>query len=760
MQQAYRAAFTLTVENTSDNRNNLYLDTSNTLTLTASSDGALVMADQDACFLLDFGLRFPPAAWDGEPPSATGLTATLMSPARPTHWRFTPNSTPWTVPDKLIITMPGITPTKGNGLKTVSLTFSWKGLKGADDDGRIVRLDIVPPPDPALQELALKVEWWDLSSSGTGSDIQPVNLSTREFPPISNTIAFVIMNPSESLPVVGTPGGHPEFWFTFNTVESEGDSGAVDALCTLEKATLIRAKAMVGDSDWSAAQKPDHNLNWQLFPPTNVLGRGESIIIEIANIISYLPAYATALYLNWSDVPGYNDGGQTLIIKKQPAPPTIASFTYAGPDPAGITIGQQVTLSWKTYGERTAGPVTIFDQDNPDNQIVSSGNAIGSVTVSPLIPVTYVLEIEDVPTWPLPIDVERVAVSNLSVTPAKSLYNIGDSVTLNATISFASSYEVDPGVLASTDLFGSTTIAVPVTVTRGTYTLTAIGYGAPAVGVWTLPISGSALPGTLYMAIGDGIYSLDPQLTTTRIAEISPELVTDTCVFNGQIYWGRSDIAAIFYANLDGTAAASTSTSASVLSITLSDQWVASQAAAVCGDGRVYIMPLRNPPWMRTLFQLSPVDATTKIRTMASHCLMSTSTGIYDWSIDFGQTSPVTVDIPAVSTALVVPPGNFLDDPSADSSDQQTWGYYNDTTSAAIFGLYPNADNPIVKICSAQLSANSNLVICGSDDLYWFEDAVGGGRSLWHCNIPTNTRTQVWWTEKLPCTLTTDVSNF
>lgn len=480
--QAYRAAaFSLAVENTRDNSNNLYLDTSNTLSVTATSDGGLVMADQSAYFVLDFGIHFPPTAWDGVLPSATGLTAALVSPAHPTRWKFTPISIPWTVPATLSLTMPGILPATGNSPPTTPLTFSWFGLQGTDDDGRTVRLDVVPSPNPALQELALVVEWWDLNSSGTGAEVQPINLSTGEFAPISNTVAFVIMNPSESLPVVGTPGAQPNFWFTFNTVESEGDPGAVDALCTLQQADQITAKAMVGESAWSAAQNPDANLNWQLLPPTNVLGPGESIIIEIANIISYLPAYATALYVNWSDVPGYNDGGQTLIIQKRAAPPTVASFTYAGPDPAGITMGQQVTLSWDTFGSRQPGPVNIYLRDTPSTHIVTSGDAVGNVIVIAQAPITYMIALSGIPAIPLFVPVQAVTLSALTVSPQQSSYNFGDSVALNADIQFAQSYSIAPAVLGPVSVMGSTVVSQPVTLASGvdSFTLTATGYQGP-----------------------------------------------------------------------------------------------------------------------------------------------------------------------------------------------------------------------------------------------------------------------------------------
>lgn len=743
--------FDLTVAN-EDGTANIYLDTANTVVVTATSDGTLVM-DENSLLFIEFSRTLPPDAWKSAIVSAQGLRATLVSPERPTEWQLQPNDLPWTVPSSLVITLSGIDPATGSSPPSTSLTFSWEGFPKLGPYGRTAQLRILKSQSPQLADLDLNFGWLAPMSPTDDDTPQSVYVSEGEAQAISNNVSLLIQNPSSTAPVVVSPDGpQPRFWLTFIFVEAVGDPGEVDALCTFKEATdETQVTVQNGSSSWSAARAWDEFRNWQLTPPSNVLGPGEGVVIQISDIISYLPCFPTEMFINWADISGYKDGGEALPMQKVQAPPTIQTFSSQPSD--DITAGEAVSLNWYTFGARIPGPVTIYEQDIPSNKIVQNGPAIGSVTLYPEFPVTYVIEMPDVQgVVPVPwlLQVEPVSISGLLVEPSKPIYEIGETVTLKATLEFANSYVIDPKVASEKDISGKTQVSVQIIVTRGSYIITAIGYGGPAIATWELPISTAALPCTLYMAMDEGIISIGPTLAKAIIVEVPPEAVTDICVWGGKVYWGRSDSNGVFFANLDGSDISTYSFNEPVISVCFSDQWYASVILALGSNGNMAWMVCNNLQWAQLTWNVAPVDNYTKMRTLSGNCFITANNDVFGGDLDNGPMPGTSLGAVSAS-ALVCPPGA--------PSDDVDWVYYFDPVSGAIFS-FNSTNASLTRVCKAQLSLQGNLIISGTGDLYWFEDSVGGGRCLWHCDVASGARNQVWWTAGLPQALTTDVSAF
>lgn len=177
--------------------------------------------------------------------------------------------------------------------------------------------------------------------------------------------------------------------------------------------------------------------------------------------------------------------------------PGIDTFVSA-PATSSNWSGSTVTLSWTSHGIDGADAVIIYRSEPTGGRtLLTSGAASGSLTVTPLAPQTYVAELQAPRLPQVQTVVSMTPVScNLSASPPGP-YAAGDEITLTATITAASSYEIDRGVLLATTPSQMTT-----TVTRTvimderwgvnspiTFTLTAEGYGGTATSAVALELA-------------------------------------------------------------------------------------------------------------------------------------------------------------------------------------------------------------------------------------------------------------------------------
>jgi hypothetical protein len=115
-------------------------------------------------------------------------------------------------------------------------------------------------------------------------------------------------------------------------------------------------------------------------------------------ITSFEPeALPTSLYLQWANLPGYNDGYRSLdIVKSLPAPGILA---FRSLTPEIVTAGDSVNLTWQTFAvARVQLSYTVDEQpvvlDSAANQIAPSMETFAP-TPAPVVNTTYNLDAFD-----------------------------------------------------------------------------------------------------------------------------------------------------------------------------------------------------------------------------------------------------------------------------------------------------------------------------------------------------------------------------
>jgi hypothetical protein len=440
------AGLVFSASNGLDGSTTLYLGESNSLVVTIGM-GEGTLASGNASLLLRFDSGLSAATWADSTSSTSGCSAQQEQVQHITQWRLEPELGA----TQLVVTLAGLAPPVGSP-PTTKIYLIWSGLAGVPDGNRTQRIGIDNPPN-AQAQLDLQLAWItpDVPQvARNGSEVQLVWVSTGEAYPIANCIAFSISNTS-NLPVVAPDNpGHPVFYLSFDTVTDPQDAGNFDALCTIDQVRDMWATLNTdGLTAWDLASKAETDGRWILTPKSDsVLNAHQSLTITLHNLVTSLPTFVTTLYVNWENVPGYRNGTATLPLQKRQALPTIYSFD-AEPDD-NLAAGQQVKLSWSTYGNRIPGPVRIHASDKRGGEqtvVADSQSACGFINVFPEIPTSYQLELVD--TNPLVLGGRDANVQPATVdlvVDQPSVYYVGSEVTLTATIGYATSYELSAQV--------------------------------------------------------------------------------------------------------------------------------------------------------------------------------------------------------------------------------------------------------------------------------------------------------------------------
>ncbi|WP_437324926.1 hypothetical protein [Sorangium sp. So ce381] len=224
-----------------------------------------------------------------------------------------------------------------------TVTVDYYNAGAIDDDSCAAALLRENPPS-GQRDLSLNVGFVDDST---------VFLTRDANNPITNTLVFHLSNPSPTTPIVspGTPPGPspPVFLLFFVCEEAPG----YGALTTRARAADVQVKlAQVYADRWSVEPGPPGDTpTWRLLPLTpEILGVGSAASAEftIENLVSELSPGITQLYIQYSNIPGYNDGAFVLSVEKRLPTPGILRFINTTPDI--INQGDPVTLAWQTFG--------------------------------------------------------------------------------------------------------------------------------------------------------------------------------------------------------------------------------------------------------------------------------------------------------------------------------------------------------------------------------------------------------------------------
>jgi len=261
-----------------------------------------------------------------------------------------------------------------------NFTVCYENIGILDDDCYVIKLFLQNPPAEELKDLtqSLICDWLD-------RNYKIVYTTEEEEEPISNKITFHITNKGFSA-LVDKPFGaeKPSFKISFLTIarpaKSEANPNAgYNALTYHDLAKDVYIKPISNAKEnWEAIPGDgieNQNLIWELKPLSpEILEAGSSIEVSLENIKTYLPPYITTMYIQYTNIPGYNDGYIALSIEKRRPIPGILSF-YA--DAVNIKPEQEISLSWNTFAvDRLVlsyfedGKVNSFDSKKNEIKIV------------------------------------------------------------------------------------------------------------------------------------------------------------------------------------------------------------------------------------------------------------------------------------------------------------------------------------------------------------------------------------------------------
>jgi hypothetical protein len=183
----------------------------------------------------------------------------------------------------------------------------------------------------------------------TGSTIEITSDGTT---PIENTLSLAVSNPSPTDPVVAPDVAWGPHVPVFNLSFVYGKAPGYGALSTpVQAADIVVGLDIVSGDGW----RIDGNMlgaspYWTLRPQAHeILGIGSaaSVVFAISNIVTSLAQGVTLLYLQYANIPGYNDGFTALQITKQMPAPHITAFGTAQPS---VDWGDTLVLAWTTVG--------------------------------------------------------------------------------------------------------------------------------------------------------------------------------------------------------------------------------------------------------------------------------------------------------------------------------------------------------------------------------------------------------------------------
>ncbi|HMQ50417.1 MAG TPA: hypothetical protein PKA00_23540, partial [Saprospiraceae bacterium] len=217
--------------------------------------------------------------------------------------------------------------------------------------------------------------------------ISPVKDQNQVAVPIANTIHVNLKFNFNSGSLAEHWDNHKVPKFCFSLATGAADIDLTNALKStdgsydpLTSAWNIGADLGNSETDqWTNPKqiKTGSSPTWEVYPQSSNQGLFSSdtpnLDVVFTHVISILPAGQATLYVQWSNIPGYNDGFKALDLPKAAAVPQILSFQ--GPE-GTPNFGDTVQLSWKTFaipalnlrwdGEsRAIKAILGYDQNKP-----------------------------------------------------------------------------------------------------------------------------------------------------------------------------------------------------------------------------------------------------------------------------------------------------------------------------------------------------------------------------------------------------------
>ena len=232
----------------------------------------------------------------------------------------------WDYGAALDFTVSGFDPTVQVG--TYYLSLGLYNLPGADAVPCSVVVGVANAPVTQNKELYTTVAI-TLTNTGNVTDTD-VLITKNPDEPVKNSYRLTIANTNLNAALVPstTPWTDVKFTLAFPYADSPG----YYALTTVDAADAIQVGIQQDPaSGWNAPVKKDGPV-WEITPKASnkyVLGTGSAaaVTFSIDEVITQLIPGTTELYLQYNNIPGYNDGFLSLLLNKSYPAMKIQSFT-------------------------------------------------------------------------------------------------------------------------------------------------------------------------------------------------------------------------------------------------------------------------------------------------------------------------------------------------------------------------------------------------------------------------------------------------
>jgi hypothetical protein len=376
------------------------------LTLTAGSPAAPPPAGGATAIQLDLRSLFADVTGQaGLQVACPGWTAQYFDDPQFPVWALAPDaSLTWQASDSITVTVGNLTPTVTPSAYYATVDLFNLGGTYASNYTPVV---VVSNP-PSVHKNLLDVLGIDVTvNPGSSLDPKPrtinyVAITKNPNEPYENRVQLTLFNKSSSQPIVppSAPPANPAFTLTF--VPAAAPPGYF-ALTTPDDMVNFTQQTVSGTLGWTIGRLPGTPPRWLLTPTTKqILGTGTEAIaqFELGNVRTQLVNGPTLAYLQWSGVPGYDDGFATLLLQKEYA---ALEVDYLEVQPAQVDASSNppatVTLRWKVRNS------TLVQVDGVAAPVPGTGSAEVPVELSR----TFVLTAYDTIT-------HRIATATATLT--------------------------------------------------------------------------------------------------------------------------------------------------------------------------------------------------------------------------------------------------------------------------------------------------------------------------------------------------------
>ncbi len=258
-----------------------------------------------------------------------------------------------------------------NGEVSLFITIGGRKVPIVDNTKKLFVTAYPDSPKELTESILVPSMLYNKAKSGI-EDHPYLYLSTPDLhPPIANQLSLNLKYEPQAPMTEGWDINQKPFF----KISSDYGSSANDLTDALKQGqdgyepltSAYNIKAKVEQNDQWALEKASDTTVWTIYPvPGNknlFSAAHRNLNISFSHIISRLPKGDATLFIQWGNIPGYNDGWMARNIPKEKPTPKVLSFTAPGGSKSGsIPYSEGISLDWSVFG---ASQVQLRCDENP-----------------------------------------------------------------------------------------------------------------------------------------------------------------------------------------------------------------------------------------------------------------------------------------------------------------------------------------------------------------------------------------------------------